>query len=107
METKEILARAREMERLQEIVCEGNGDTLTDDELRLAFKESAGDLPIEFVRNRILPYYFTIDYEGDILFSGQNCDDCAGWDGLSRRCNCGNRRVSWTIDHNFPYAEAY
>jgi len=38
-------------------------------------------------------------------FDGQNCDHCEGWDGYSRRCQCGNRRVSWTIDGTFekPY----
>ena len=25
-----------------------------------------------------------------------NCDDdCRGWDGNDRRCDCGNRRVFW------------
>jgi hypothetical protein len=38
--------------------------------------------------------------EGYIPFDGQNCDDyggedCAGWDGESGRCDCGNRRVCW------------
>ena len=33
-----------------------------------------------------------------IDFDGNNCDDCAGWDGQSRRCDCGNRRVSWVTD---------
>lgn len=36
-------------------------------------------------------------------FEGMNCndyledgdDECGGWDGESRRCYCGNRRVSW------------
>jgi hypothetical protein len=34
-------------------------------------------------------------------FEGMNCNDydegtfCSGWDGESRRCDCGNRRVSW------------
>lgn len=36
-------------------------------------------------------------------FEGMNCndyledgaDECTGWDGESRRCDCGNRRVSW------------
>lgn len=47
-------------------------------------------------------------------FDGQNCDGpCSGWDGISRRCECGNRRVSWTAGwgHSFknPYVrgEAY
>lgn len=36
-------------------------------------------------------------------FEGHNCHDvgipecdaCMGWDGESRRCDCGNRRVYW------------
>lgn len=47
-------------------------------------------------------------------FSGQNCEDeCAGWSPTERRCECGNRRVSWTegYSHSFKtpdvYAEAY
>ncbi len=36
-------------------------------------------------------------------FEGMNCNDylsndqqeCLGWDGFSRRCLCGNRRVAW------------
>ena len=54
-------------------------------------------------------------------FDGQNCndyldeayqDECDGWDGNDRRCNCGNRRVSWAFSE-YPkgvwtfYAEAY
>lgn len=44
-----------------------------------------------------------------VSFSGQNCDDCIGWDGVSRRCSCGNRRVSWTCDawSTQIYAEAW
>lgn len=50
-------------------------------------------------------------------FDGQNCGDidgnfCAGWDGESHRCDCGNRRVYWaTIKHSdgtfTAHAEAY
>ncbi len=32
-------------------------------------------------------------------FDDQNCDGpCAGWDGQSHRCECGNRRVNWVMD---------
>lgn len=24
-----------------------------------------------------------------------SCDECGSWDGLDRRCSCGNRRVYW------------
>lgn len=47
-----------------------------------------------------------------IQFSGgDECEGCAGWDGESRRCLCGNRRVSWNIEGTFEepriYAEAH
>lgn len=47
-------------------------------------------------------------------FSGQNCDECEGWDGVSRRCECGNRRVDWefristdNLEDAYIYGEAY
>lgn len=56
-------------------------------------------------------------------FSGHNCnewgyghpdysddeDECPGWDGYSRRCDCGNRRVDWEYDEDYDYiyAKAY
>ena len=51
-------------------------------------------------------------------FDGMNCMDaddgtyCSGWDGVSRRCDCGNRRVSWEtgqFDNGkfYAYAVAY
>lgn len=59
----------------------------------------------------------TLLSEGMFDFNGQNCDDwgdgpsCTGWDGESRRCDCGNRRVSWESDGDFRsmyiYGEAY
>lgn len=39
-----------------------------------------------------------------ISFSGDDyCEECAGWDGVSRRCECGNRRVYWEKCWNFDY----
>ena len=43
---------------------------------------------------------------GYISFVGHNCNDwkdeeeeeCPGWDGVSHRCECGNRRVYWDWD---------
>lgn len=53
-------------------------------------------------------------------FNGNNCEEyrqiCDGWNGFSRRCECGNRRVDWKGDIDFLdgdetyyklYAEAY
>ncbi len=51
--------------------------------------------------------------DGPIDFDGQNCDECDGWTPGNRRCDCGNRRVSWSecYGHSFKdpqiYAEAY
>jgi len=44
-----------------------------------------------------------------IGFSGQNCEDeCAGWNPQDRRCECGNRRVSWTNEYSdFRNMEIY
>jgi hypothetical protein len=58
---------------------------------------------------------------GPIEFDGMNCNDyldedqpeCYGWYGSDcRRCNCGNRRVSWEIEKNmngrfYAVARAY
>lgn len=53
---------------------------------------------------------------GLIGFNGQNCEDaryiddapdCGGWDGYSRRCDCGNRRVSWVVEGMWAYGDAY
>lgn len=40
-------------------------------------------------------------------FDGMNCDDCPGWDGESRRCQCGNRRVSWSSGWGHSFKEPY
>ena len=46
-------------------------------------------------------------------FEGMNCEDeCTGWDGESRRCECGNRRVQLLTSQDqegkwFAYGEAY
>jgi hypothetical protein len=51
--------------------------------------------------------------EDYIDFNGQNCEDeCGGWNPKDRRCECGNRRVSWIDDYSDfrnmeIYAEAY
>jgi hypothetical protein len=52
-------------------------------------------------------------YEG---YDNSGCDDeCRGWNGQDRRCDCGNRRVAWGClicdGENAPcpdcYPEAY
>ena len=47
-----------------------------------------------------------VNENGPIDFDGMNCNEyldddqieCGGWDGESRRCDCGNRRVYWQTD---------
>ena len=53
----------------------------------------------------------------DYDFEGWNCNEyedvCSGWDGVSTRCNCGNRRVEWIAEETEEpgvyevYAAAY
>jgi hypothetical protein len=40
-------------------------------------------------------------------FNGMNCDEECAWDGLSRRCYCDNRRVSWIYEYNMFFGETY
>lgn len=36
-------------------------------------------------------------------FSGEDyCENCSGWDGERHRCECGNRRVYWEAEGDFP-----
>jgi hypothetical protein len=52
-----------------------------------------------------------LESSSEFYFNGENCDEDCGWDGVSRRCFCGNRRVAWEYNGNFDnmdiYAEAY
>lgn len=65
----------------------------------------------EALENAPKDHDFHIEY-----FGGKNCEDfgmpCSGWDTQDRRCDCGNRRVSWETSQNsnglwYAYAEAY
>ena len=61
----------------------------------------------------MLENWDTVDFDGqncaDAWDEGENCD---GWDGNDRRCECGNRRVAWAFSE-YPkgvwtyYAEAH
>lgn len=48
-----------------------------------------------------------------VHFAGDDsCEDCQGWNGYSRRCDCGNRRVCWEWGEHrdgefYLYAEAH
>jgi hypothetical protein len=61
--------------------------------------EKANDMRTEEFKEKLLE-------DGDIDFSGKNCDDCSGWDG-SGRCNCGNRRVMWENDEECYFLDDY
>lgn len=49
------------------------------------------------------------DPSGEFSFDGDyDCNDGDGncsWDGMSSRCNCGNRRVYWEFDGDWVYPE--
>ena len=49
-----------------------------------------------------------VDFEGsDSCSWNWNDTDCAGWDGYSHRCACGNRRVYWSVKGNWAGGVAY
>ena len=52
-----------------------------------------------------------ISEEDEFYFNGDEyCNDGDGdctWDGVSRRCDCGNRRVSWDYDGDFRNMRIY
>lgn len=61
-------------------------------------------------RNEVIDILEQIDLldGGYTEFDGSEyCEDCSGWDGISRRCQCDNRRVDWEIDSYGIRAEAY
>jgi len=67
----------------------------------------ANDLAAEEEQKRMVA-------DGPIEFCGDDtCEGCDGWDGESRRCSCGNRRVGWergdghTFETPYVYAEAF
>lgn len=50
-----------------------------------------------------------VNPDAAVQFSFDGDHDCNGgdgdcsWDGMSRRCDCGNRRVYWTFDGDWVY----
>lgn len=71
---------------------------------------------IEEVYKRLVAEKLAANSDRMFDFEGHNCADswdegleCSGWDGESRRCSCGNRRVSWVLsdDNTYVYAEAH
>jgi hypothetical protein len=64
----------------------------------------------------ILAHFPVVDngYPESVEFVGQDsCEyawdndiPCTGWDGYSRRCDCGNRRVYWAVDGDWAYGMA-
>jgi len=47
-----------------------------------------------------------ISQTGPIDFNGNaDCENCEGWDGESRRCWCGNRRVGWERGYGHSFEE--
>lgn len=83
---------------------------MTDNELLAAVPQWYKCSPEEAIkfREQIVP---RLDAGDTFTFDGDaNCNDLNGdcaWDGIDRRCNCGNRRVSWTCDHGHWRGEAY
>lgn len=82
-----------------------------EDEVRDFILKTFGQAAAEY-------YDANFDPDSMIEFDGMNCGDlydeatdaeinCSGWDGISRRCSCGNRRVYWVWNSGHLTAEAY
>ena len=42
------------------------------------------------------------------FYSKYGCEEkCEGWNGIDKRCDCGNYRVMWVWSDDQLYAEAY
>jgi len=72
------------------------------------------DTEEEALRNAATDHdYFVEDFEGKNCKGACNPgNECAGWNTEDRRCQCGNRRVSWATEQDnhgkwYAYAEAY
>ena len=107
---EEIVKEYRDINGWQDKILNGEGYELTDEELVKAFGLKVCCGP-EDIRKYILPM-FDDPYVVDFEFNGCNCDNDCAWDGISHRCNCGNRRVYWLIETNrdgtkYAIAEAY
>jgi len=85
------------------IYCQQNGKTFGVDFTESDAIDVANNIAWDLeVKNRMSGTDY-VSFGGD-----DNCEDCFGWDGESRRCSCGNRRVSWEFEGNFknPYVYA-
>ena len=67
--------------------------------------ERANWLSFEQEKQTKLCTFSNIQKPDFFIFEGkENCEeDCRGWDGISHRCDCGNRRVNWEMTdyHSF------
>ena len=125
-DVKNIILKAREQEqkRLKEIEFKQGKNILIEKAVNYLIEDGL-KLSIDFTIDDAISRANNISFikevskrqqeGGYFSFSGDDsCEDCIGWDGVSRRCECGNRRVSWEShgDDNFfldPYifGEAY
>jgi hypothetical protein len=110
---EEYMKKAARSEEIHQRVLAG--ETVTDDELiemlyHSDFHHVKEHMPEAFeqFKKSQLPLIAAAE---DFSFNGKNCESDCDWDGVARRCNCGNRRVSWcfqeTSDGGYWYGEAY
>ena len=43
-------------------------------------------------------YFFDVGDRCRWFNDDPDVDDCRGWDGVSKRCDCGNRKVNWAME---------
>lgn len=69
---------------------------------RDAAVDLATDIAIEECITESKSHGDMISFDGD-----EYCEECAGWDGESRRCECGNRRVYWEAGWDVTFKNMY
>lgn len=108
----------KKKESIQDDILFAEREEFTDEELLLAFGDAVtrNSVTADEIREYILPQVHGLlsylddpysDVNSLIDFEGRNCEDCTGWNGVDRRCSCGNRRVYWERSKDGFNAVAY
>lgn len=117
-------AREMELRRLKEIELEQKNNVLVEKAVNYLIEDGLKlgiDFTIDEAISRANDIVFIKEVskvqQSDtyISFSGDDsCENCSGWDGISHRCDCGNRRVTWESDMSkdfflnpYIYGQAY
>ena len=106
-------ARKKEQKRLNEIEFEQKNNVLVEKAVNYLIEDGL-KLGINFTIDEAISRANDISFIKEvskvqhsdtyISFNGDDsCENCNGWDGISHRCDCGNRRVIWEFDTDIDF----